>query len=68
MLIPPRKFLKSWDFAILYLISIGAGVEKPACLIIRLVFGFASDFDSVCDKLNQSTNTEAAMLSILNDY
>ena len=36
-------------------------LDKPARLIIRLLFGFASD--SVFDKLNQSTNTEAAMLS-----
>ena len=36
-------------------------VDKPVRFIIRLLFGFASD--SVFDKLNQSTNTEAAMLS-----
>ena len=35
--------------------------DKPARLIIRILFGFASD--SVFDKLNQSTNTEAEMLS-----
>ena len=32
-------------------------VDKPACLIIRLLFGF--------DKFNQSTNSETAMLSTL---
>ena len=37
------------------------GVDKPAHLIIRLLFGFASD--SVFDKFNQSTNSETAMLS-----
>ena len=36
-------------------------LEKPARLIIRLLFEFASD--SVFDKLNQSTNSETAMLS-----
>ena len=38
-------------------------VGKPARLIIRLLFGFASDSNSVFDKLNQSTNSETAMLS-----
>ena len=38
------------------------GVDKPAHLIITLLFGFASD--SVFDKFNQSTNSETAMLSI----
>ena len=37
------------------------GADKPAHLIIRLLFGFASD--SVFDKFNQSTNSETAMLS-----
>ena len=36
---------------------------KPARLIIRLFFGFASD--SVIGKLNQSTNSDTAMLSCL---
>ena len=36
-------------------------LDKPARLIIRLLFRFASD--SVFDKLNQSTNSETAMLS-----
>ena len=31
------------------------GLDKPDCLITRLLFGF--------DKLNQSTNSETAMLS-----
>ena len=31
-------------------------VDKPARLIIRMLFGFASD--SVFDKVNQSTNNE----------
>ena len=35
--------------------------DKPARLIIRLLLGFASD--SVFDKLDQSTNSETAMLS-----
>ena len=38
-----------------------SAIDKPARLIIRLLFGFASD--SVFDKLNQYTNTETAMLS-----
>ena len=36
-------------------------VDKPVRFIIRLLFGFASD--SVFGKLNQSTNSETAMLS-----
>ena len=43
--------------------SVFRELDKPARLIIRLLFGFASD--SVFDKPNQSTNTETAMLSAL---
>ena len=41
--------------------SVFRELDKPARLIIRLLFGFASD--SVFDKPNQSTNTETAILS-----
>ena len=43
-------------------IQVHMEIDKPARLIIRLLFGFASDL--VFDKFNQSTNTETAMLSI----
>ena len=38
--------------------SLNACLDKPAHLIIRMLFGFGSD--SVSDKLNQSTNSETA--------
>ena len=48
-----------------YLIGIAPeGVDKPACLIIRLLFGFVL-IQYLRDSKKISTNTETAMLSNL---
>ena len=65
-----RKFLRGqclilWSLKAVYCASMPYicrwVVGRPARLIIILLFGFASDL--VFDKLNQSTNSETAMLS-----